>query len=197
MDVLTAIENVLDPEERLIWATTPPNQQGLTVDKVWLVFLLILISVGTIFQRPLATLLNPFPFYLQLEIMCIPALQVFVLWYFLHLDRRVSYAVTNKRLFIAVGTKRENVRTIDLAALGQVRIVSTRSGRKALRFRLRGNDKDKSAWKFLDSGKDDRWVSAWIVDDAESVLQLIEAARAAHEQEHHSTSTLALCKANH
>jgi hypothetical protein len=98
-------------------------------------------------------------------------------------DRTKAYALTNQRLLMTVGPRREDVRMVALTALAPVEVMRQPKHDKMVRFRLPGSgllDYARPIWTCLDSGRVDAWSdSRWYVDDPDAVRKLIEDARLA------------------
>jgi hypothetical protein len=94
---------------------------------------------------------------------------------------RTVYALTDRRLLIAVGPRRDKIRVVALSALAPVGFVRTPNSGLMLNFTVRGavspGQSQPPVWKFLESGQADTWSPRWLVRDPERVRQLIEDAR--------------------
>jgi hypothetical protein len=183
MDGSALFQKVLHPGERLLWTGKPQRQVACI-----LAFLYIFITVEIVrTYRIAAPKVGPLPVYLQLELLGLAAMFAVA---GLILARRIwriwntAYALTNQRLFVAVGARREDIRTVALEALDPARIVRLPKNGKGLSFCLRGTtgmprEQRPPVWKFLVSGQPDNRNAIWNVRDPELVGQLIETARTA------------------
>lgn len=174
METLALLQSVLEPGERLLWSGRPkrlaPTALAIPV--------MMLIGFGDVFRKVLRMQRQPLPLYLQMELIGVAVVLVLPIvfyWYRLHQTGITTYAVTDRRLLIAVGPEREKMRTLDLMSLSSVRVAPCRQGGKALFFMVRGKE---FLWTFLTTGEPDRWRGqTWRVKDPDSLHQLIESAR--------------------
>jgi len=101
-------------------------------------------------------------------------------------NRTKAYALTDQRLLMTVGPRREDVRMVALKALAPVEAMRQPRHEKVVQFSLPGTELLRYAqpiWAYLDSGEVDAWSdSSWYVDDPDGVRKLIEAARIAAAQ---------------
>jgi hypothetical protein len=176
METLTLLESVLEPGERLLWSG-PPKRIAVTALAIPL---MMLIGFGDVFRKVLARQQQPLPLYLQMELIAVAVVLVLPIFFYWYRSRQVAittYAVTGRRLLIAVGTEREKIRALDLKTLSRVRVGPCRQGGKALFFTIRAKE---SVWTFLISGEPDRWRgNTWRVADPDFLQQLIENTRTA------------------
>jgi hypothetical protein len=95
-------------------------------------------------------------------------------------DRTKAYAVTDQRLLMMVGPRRDDVRMVALTALAPVEVMRRPKRDKMVQFSLTGLDYAQPIWKCLDSGRVDGWSdSSWYVDNPDAVRKLIEDERIA------------------
>jgi len=98
-------------------------------------------------------------------------------------DRTKAYALTDQRLLIMVGLRREDLRMVALKALAPVEIMRQPKHDKMVQFSLTGTGLLRYAqpiWRCLDSGQvDKRSDSSWYVDDPDAARKLIKDARIA------------------
>jgi hypothetical protein len=183
MDGSALFQTLLHPGERLLWTGRPRRESACM-----LAFLYIFITVEIVRTgRIVASKVGPFPVFLRVELIVLAGMFVVAglflgcrIWRFW----TTAYAVTDRRLFLAVGARRENMRTVALEALDPVRIVLGSRSAKWLRFCLRGTsgvpkEQRPPVWKFLVSGQPDNRNAGWLVRDPERVRDLIETARTA------------------
>jgi hypothetical protein len=179
MDGRATFQGVLDPGERLVWAGEPKQTLGSAVAGLP-VFAIILVVLGSAFRMALAHWNGPFPWYLRMELAVVAAFLCFPFYWFarqLNRVRNTAYALTNRRLLVAVGTQREKMRAVELEALDPVQIIHSRGGGQVLRFSRKGQDAAAPVWTFLD-GRLDKWaMRTWRVAEPESIHELIEASR--------------------
>ena len=189
------LEGELERDELLLWAMSrEPATFGYRYS--WLSFLgaaaafgfivFELVFKGTLgssMRGPLTTGAASLPSYVYLELGSIPVLVAFLLWYVCNVDVCSGYAVTNKRLLVAFGSNRENIRFVWLTELGPVRIYTPGrgmySGIELLYFHRQGGEPYAATWKFLVNEKTSRSACSWMVPDPESIQQLIERAHIA------------------
>src|SRR6202042_967528 len=148
-----------------------------------LAFMYVFITVEIVrTARLVASKVSPLPVFLQLELIALAGMFVIA---GLFLARRIwriwstVYAVTNHRLLLAVGARRENIRTVALEVLDPVKTVLLPRSGKWLFFCLRGTsgmprEQRPPVWRFLVSGQPDKTNTMWLVPDPESVRDLIE-----------------------
>jgi hypothetical protein len=126
------------------------------------------------------------PLWLRVELLCIAGwffiLPVFLCWLQLRSARNTAYALTDRRMLLALGPQRKDIRAVALKALGRVQIVSRYGGGRELLLNLRRPERTffgpKSVWTFLDTGETDKRATPYLrVDDPASVQQLLENAR--------------------
>jgi hypothetical protein len=126
----------------------------------------------------------PMPMLLQLELILLAAMVTIgggYLGYLIYGTWITAYAVTDRRLLMAVGRQRDKMRNVTLADLAPARIVSRpRIGKMLLFLKVdwTAGSVSSQVWTFIESGKTDTWKRPWTPADAERVRQLIETARA-------------------
>jgi hypothetical protein len=92
--------------------------------------------------------------------------------------RNTAYALTDRRVLMTVGPRRQDIRSLPLTELGRVRIVPNR--RLLLSWRLPGQAPlgPRSIWTNPNNGKIDRWAPPyWRVSDPAAVQEMLESAR--------------------
>ena len=105
MDGRAIFQSVLDPGERLVWAGEP-KQTRRSLAAGLPIFAIFLFGFGVAFRAALTHWNGPFPAYLRVELaglavfLCFP---IFWFWYQLNQRRNTAYALTNRRLLVAVG----------------------------------------------------------------------------------------------
>jgi hypothetical protein len=179
MDGREIFQSVLDPDERLVWAGEPKQTLGSAVAGLP-VFAIVLVGVGSAFRTALAHSNGPFPWSLRVELAIVAAFLCFPFFWFarqFNRGRNTAYALTSRRLLVAVGAQRDKMRAVELEALDPVQVVPSRKGGQALRFRRKGQDAGTPVWTSLD-GRLDKWAPrTWRVAEPEVIHQLVEAAR--------------------
>lgn len=178
-EVLTG---VLDPDEHLVWWYERERQSetGNFIRRAAIVAAMPWTIAFLFFQESFR-LGHKRPVWLRAEILCAAGfffvLPVVFTWLIPHLGRSTVYALTNRRVLMALGPRRENLRAVALKELGRVEVVNVHE----LLLTLRAEEKyrgRKALWTFLDTGRDDKWASPrWRVRDPESVQELLEKAR--------------------
>jgi hypothetical protein len=182
MDGAALFQKVLDPGERLLWTGQP---RLVPLWKAGLQYLAMLAGFGFVLRQLLMDRAEPLPPFLEVELTVLLALCGIPGFFLLRQIRRArstAYALTDRRLFIAVGPRREKIRTVALSAIAPVGVVRHLKSGKVLFFCARGNESlpnggQMPVWTFLTSGVTDKWTPVWNVRDPEYVQQLIESAR--------------------
>jgi len=176
LEQASPIAGVLHPGESVIWMGHPKGG-GLAIPSMpGRQLVVIAAGIGFIFETLAYHWAGPLPMFAKIELFAAGGLLMAPLYWLGREARRTTYAVTNQRLLMAVGPDRAQIRELTLAELGPAQICYDRRYGRILSFGKRGSLPAASVWKFLDSGKKDRWFDPWIVDDPEAVRQLIETA---------------------
>ena len=180
MDVYAPFQGVLQSQERLLWAGRPaqgPRFARMARPR----YLAVLLAIGYACSKLLAHWQSPLPAAIQIELAAAVLILVApLIWVWFHFRRipNTVYAVTNQRLFIAVGARREKIRTVKLDQLAPVRLHTGRQGSTVVAFRVIGQYARIPIWTFLVSGKIDKWSQpTWRVDDPAALQELIETVR--------------------
>jgi hypothetical protein len=186
MDSSALFTGVLNPGERTVWSyQRQPILSGSLLKRFAIVasvlwfgaFMLLRDVSGKGQQRPL---------WLRVELLCSAGwffiLPVFLCWLDLRSARNTAYALTDRRLLMALGPQRKDIRAVALTALGRVQIVTRRGSGRQLLLNLRRPQRTffgpKSVWTFLDTGETDKRATPYLrVDDPAAVQQLLENAR--------------------
>jgi hypothetical protein len=184
MEARALFQSVLSPREKLLWIGEPPWATGRRLGAV-AIGLLFVFTVALFFW--IAPLPDHLGFrrtaglFLGVALYC--TVPFSLIRFGLCGDRTKAYALTDQRLLIMVGPRREDVRMIALTALAPVEIMRQPKHDKMVQFSLTGTGLLRYAhpiWRCLDSGRVDTWSdSNWYVDDPEAVRKLIEGARIA------------------
>jgi hypothetical protein len=178
MDGRAIFQSVLNPRENLLWVGEPPFASGRR---------LVAVAIGLLFVFTVSLFLRnaPLPPHMGFQRMAglVFAVALFstiplsLIWFGLRGDRTKAYALTNQRLLMMVGPRREDVRMVALTSLAPVEVMRRPKHDKMLRFSLPGGGL-RPVWTFLDSGTVDTWSdSRWYVNDPDTVRKLIEDAR--------------------
>jgi hypothetical protein len=182
MDGTVLFQSVLEPGERLVWTGRYSRTPAGHILSLLIGVVLMTVVVNT-FRKVIAARTEPLPMLLQVELGALAVLILFMmLWPFRQYFKmkEAAYAVTDRRLLVAVGPEREKMREVALNALNPVKVMQTR-GLKVVFLTLRGQGETAPVWTFLGSGAIDKWGShSWHVDDPESVCQVIETTRAGY-----------------
>jgi len=177
MDDCGLFNSVLNPGERLVWSyqrqPTASNRlmpYVIVGSGLWLISFMLLRDISR--ERP-----EPMPDWLRMELYCVAGfffvLPALLYWLIPRLARNNAYALTDRRVLMAVGTRPEDIRAVALTALGHVWI----AGRHELRLSMRYPEQ-KLVWTCPDTGKADKWAPPyWRVDNPTSVQELLENAR--------------------
>ena len=169
------IRSALLPEERLIWVGQPKRRE-LAIPRMRYL-LMIGAALGCGLDWWLSHSVGPLPVWAQMELIAAGCLPMLPLWWLGRRARITTYAVTSRRLLMAVGPDRGGVLEVDLAVLGGVGVSRHRRYYgKVLNFSRRAPSSNTPVWTHLDSGKPDKWYEPWVVDDPESIRKLIESA---------------------
>jgi hypothetical protein len=168
---------VLNPGERLIWTGQPKRRIQAVLRPRYLVMLAAVIGCALVTW--MSHLAGPLPIWAQIELIAAGGVFVAPLWFLGREARATAYAVTSRRLLMAIGPQ---IREVSLGELGPMRIHYVREYGTVLDFSRRGDGSragsgaTPAVWTFLDTGKRDRVYRPWSVDDPEAVRQLIDAA---------------------
>jgi hypothetical protein len=165
MDGSSLFQIMLDPGERLLW-TGQPRKYALSV--AGLNFVVLAVGVAWVFMKTLGLQPAPLPLVLKIELVLVAAMFAWV--GYLLVSRllrgwKTAYALTDRRLLMAVGLSREKIRTVPLAELADVKTEYRPKVGKVLVLDRRG------------SGHPNPEKLVWAVRDVERVRTLIEAAR--------------------
>jgi hypothetical protein len=150
----------------------------------WLIYLILLVAGARGFQLLLSVRTDPMPVLLELDLMVLAAMFAAgggFLGFLLRRTWSTAYAVTDQRLLIAVGQRRDRIRNIALADLALVRIVARpRVGKMLFFYKIPPALRSGPAGVFtlLETAESLSWKPPWTPSDAESVGQVIETARA-------------------
>jgi hypothetical protein len=153
MDGSARFQAVLDPGERLLWtgrALRYPVYQMTFIYLVWIV------GLGRVLVRALLKM-GPLPTLLQVNLAVLAAMFAAASIYSGNKSWKIwntAYGLTDRRLFMAIGSGREKIRVVTLEALDPVKIVLLARRGKWLRFCLRGTtsmptEHRPPVWKFL------------------------------------------------
>jgi len=184
MDGRALFQSVLNPRENLLWIGEPPFASGrrLGVVAIGLLFVFTVVlffSVAPIpahmgFRRTAGLVFG-------VALFC--SIPFSLIRFGLRGDRSKAYALTNQRLLMTVGLRREDVRMVALTALAPVQVLRQPKHDKMVQFSLPGTgllSYARPIWTCLDSRRLDTWGdSSWYVDDPDGVRKLIEDARIA------------------
>jgi hypothetical protein len=139
---------VLNPGERMVWSHQRQpifsrsllTRLAIVASVLWFVAFMLLHDVSLKGQQR--------PLWLRVELFCSAGwffiLPVFLCWLDLRLARNTAYALTDRRLLLALGPRRKDIRAVALTALGRVEslegmncssICAARSGRFSARSR--------------------------------------------------------------
>ena len=181
MDGTALFQSVLSPGEHLLW-TGQPRKDNL----IWagVRYGILVAFVGKTIQLVWGMRPDPMPVLLQSELTLLAVILAIgggYLGYLIHRTWFTAYAVTDRRLLMAVGRRRDRIRNVALADLAPVRVVfRPRVGKMLLFCKLDWTKGSGSAqvWTFVESGEADTWKRPWTPFEAESAAKLIETARA-------------------
>jgi hypothetical protein len=182
MDGSALLMGVLNPGERMVWSHQRQpifsrsllTRLAIVASVLWFVAFMLLHDVSLKGQQR--------PLWLRVELFCSAGwffiLPVFLCWFRLRSARNTAYAPTDKRLPLALGLRRKDIRAVALTALGRVEIVR----RHELLLNLRRPERTffgpKPVWTFLDTGETGKRATPYLrVDDPTSVQRLLENAR--------------------
>lgn len=176
---------VLNPGERIVWSfqrqslgSSLLKRFAIVAGPLWFMALMLLYDI---FRKG-----PELPLSLRVELLCGAGwffiLPVFMSWLDFHSARNTAYALTDRRMLMALGPQRKDIRAVALTALGRVEIISAYGGRGKLLLNLRRPERTffgpKSVWTFLDTGETDKRATPYLrVDDPTSVQKLLENAR--------------------
>ncbi len=123
MDGAALFQKVLEPGERLLWTGQP---RLLPLWKAGLQYLAILAGFCFVLDQLLMDRAEPLPPFLAVELIVLLALCGIPGFFLLRQIRRTrstAYALTDRRLFMAVGLRREKIRAVALSAIAPVGVV--------------------------------------------------------------------------
>jgi hypothetical protein len=182
MDGSALFQSVLNPRENLLWVGAPPYVSGRRLGA---------LAIGLLSAFTVAIFLSnaPIPHNMGFQrtaglifgvgLFC--SIPLTLIWFSLRGDRTKAYALTDQRLLMTAGPRREDVRMVALMALAPVEVMQRPKHDKVVQFSLQGAGLMRYAqpiWTCLDSGRVDAWSeSTWYVRDADAVRKLIEDAR--------------------
>jgi hypothetical protein len=177
-------QRVLNPRENLLWIGKPPCASRRRLGAV-AIGLLFVFTVALFFRNapipPHMGFQRTAELFFGVALFC--TIPFSLIRFGLRGDRAKAYALTNQRLLMTVGPRREDVRMVALAALAPVEIMRRPKHDKMVQFSLTGTGLLRYAqpiWTRLDNGRADAWSdSSWYVDDPVAVQKLIEDARIA------------------
>ena len=184
MDGRALFQSVLNPRENLLWLGEPPCASGRRLGAV-VIGLLFVFTVALFFRNA------PIPPHMGFQrtaglvfgVALFCTIPFSLIRFGLRGDRTKAYALTDQRLLMTVGPRREDVRMVALTALAPVEVKRQPKHDKMVEFSLPGTGLmhyGMSIWTCLDSGKIDKWSdSSWYVDDPKAVQQMIEDAKIA------------------
>jgi hypothetical protein len=189
MDGRALFQSVLNPREHLLWSGAPPSTSGRRIGA---------IAIGLLFVFTVALFFSVVPIpphmgfrragglFFGVALFCTIPFSLFR--FGLRGDRAKAYALTNQRLLMLVGPRREDMRMVALSALAPVEVMRQPKHDKMVQFSLTGTGLLRYVqpiWTCLDSRQLDTWSdSSWYVDDPDAVCKLIEDARVAGEISH-------------
>ena len=184
MDGRSLFQSVLNPRENLLWVGEPPCASGRRIGAVG-IGLLFVFTVALFFRNgpipPHMGFQRTAALFFGVALFCMTPL--FVIRFGLRGDRTKAYALTDQRLLITVGPRREDVRMVALTALAPVEVMRQPNHDEMVRLSLTGTGLLRYAqpiWTRIDSRRVDTWSdSSWYVDDPDAVRKLIEDARLA------------------
>jgi hypothetical protein len=159
---------------------------ALSGNQLIFIFLVWVVGLGRVLVGALLKL-GPLPVLLQLNLAVLAALFAAAGIYIGNKSWRIwntAYGLSDRRLFMAIGSGREKIRVVALEALDPVKVVLLARRGKWLRFCLRGTasmptEHRPPVWKFLMTGQPAEGAGRWHVSDPEGVRQMIESARTA------------------
>ncbi len=183
MDGSARFQAVLDPGERLLWTGRAVRYQ---VYPLIFIYLLWTVELGRVLLGAVLKF-GPLPALLQAELAVLAAMFAAAGIYVGNKSWKIwntEYGLTDRRLFMAIGSGREKIRVVALDALDPVKIVLLARRGKWLRFCLRGTasmpaEHRPPVWKYLMTGQPAEGAGRWHVPDPEGILQMIETARTA------------------
>lgn len=174
MDGSALFETVLDPGERLLWSGEP---RKLIFGIAGFNCAVLATGLGYAFGKMHRLQRAPLPLILEIELVFVAFMflaagymlgtRIFRAW-------RTAYAVTDRRLLIAMGSNRHKIRSVPLAELNEVKTEYRPKMGKVLTFRRRGGSK----------------LLVWAVSDVDGVRKLIETARTVSETQLKVTSSI-------
>ncbi|HTC91811.1 MAG TPA: hypothetical protein VK686_26070 [Bryobacteraceae bacterium] len=184
MDGRPLFQSVLNPREKLLWTGAPPFASGRRLGAI-AIGLLFLVTVALFFAAapipPHLGFRRTAGVFFGVALFC--TVPFSLIRFGLRGDGTKAYALTNQRLLMTVGPRREDVRMVALTALAPVEVMRQLKHDKMVQFSLPGGGLLRYArpiWRCLDSGRLDTWGDlSWYVDDPDRVRKLIEDARIA------------------
>jgi hypothetical protein len=167
MDGAGLFHSVLEPGEHLLWTGQP---RKYTLGMAGLNFIFLAVGLVWIFNKTLRLQTAPLPPALDIELVLVATLFVWV--GYLLVSRllrswKTSYALTDRRLLMAVGPSRHRIREFPLTELDAV----------VTEYRPKVGKVLVLSWRATGHSNPERLV--WAVRDVEGVRKLIEAARTA------------------
>lgn len=184
MDGDALFRSVLHPRENLLWIGEPPYASGRRLGAV-AIGLLFVVAVAIFFWNvpipPHVGFWRTARFVFGVALFCTAPFSL--IRFGLRGDRTKAYALTDRRLLMTVGPRREDVRMVALTALAPVEVMRRPKHDRIVQFSLPSKGLTsftRPIWRCLDSGGMDLWGdSSWYVDDPDAVRKLIEDARIA------------------
>ena len=184
MEARSLFQSVLSPREKLLWIGEPPWATGRRLGAVAIGLLFVFTVVLFFWTVPLPAHLGfrrTAGLFFGVALFC--TIPFSLLRFGLRGDRTKAYALTDERLLIMVGPRREDVRMVALTALAPVELMRQPKHDKMVQFSLTSTGLLRYAqpiWRCLDSGQVDAWSdSSWYVADPDALRKLIEDARIA------------------
>lgn len=182
MDGRALFQSVLNPREKLLWIGEPPCASGRRLGAI-AIGLLFVFTAALFFRT------TPIPPHMGFQrtaglifgVALFCTIPFSLIRFGLRGDRSKAYALTDQRLLMMLGPRREDLRVVALTALAPVRVLRLPKHDPMVQFRLQGKALlERSIWTCLDTGQMDLWSdSRWYVDDPDTVRKLIEDARVA------------------
>jgi hypothetical protein len=181
MDGRALFQSVLNPREKLLWIGEPPCASGRRLGAI-AIGLLFVFTVVLFFRT------TPIPAHMGFQrtaglffgVALFCTIPFSLIRFGLRGDRSKAYALTDQRLLMMVGSRREDLRQVALTALAPVRVLRLPKHDPMVQFRLQGAALLEPVWVRLANGQVDLWSdSRWYVDNPDTVQKLIEDARVA------------------
>jgi len=184
MDCCALFQSVLNPREELLWTGGPPWPSGRRLGAVAIGLLFVLAGALFFMNAPIPPHMGfQRTTGLLIGVVLFCAIPCSLIWFGLRGDRMKAYALTDQRLLMTVGPRREDVRMVALTALASVEVTRRWKHDKMVQFSLTAAGPLRYArpiWTCLDSGRVDALSnSSWYVVDPDAVRKLIESARIA------------------